>query len=283
MVTMTKVTSMQMLSKDEIRLERSRAYILKCFEHPDTMLEPSFQARKDFGPAYGYVDRADWWTAQQMFYPALFVGPDAIELPHGWLEGASETPVAPSKPLNVQDVVNIDFPAPEPSPAPVEASTTVVGSEQDSSVYVWLTEYTGDYPFLVSLKEWVASGKQLTPKQYAAAAKCKAKEPDLAPKQTVPELEDGIYYYENTVYKVIHAKQGSGKQYVKKLDHEGGTFEYVGRKPLYFLFPGHKMSLVQAQEFGKLYGMCCNCGATLTDENSIEAGIGPVCAKKFEW
>jgi hypothetical protein len=41
------------------------------------------------------------------------------------------------------------------------------------------------------------------------------------------------------------------------------------------------MTLEDAKEFGRLYGMCCQCGATLTDEKSIEAGIGPVCAGKF--
>jgi hypothetical protein len=41
------------------------------------------------------------------------------------------------------------------------------------------------------------------------------------------------------------------------------------------------MTLDQAKAFGALYGACCNCGKTLTDERSIEAGIGPVCARKF--
>ncbi len=45
---------------------------------------------------------------------------------------------------------------------------------------------------------------------------------------------------------------------------------------------GRKMTLEEAEEFGALYGFCCRCGRTLTDENSIEAGIGPVCAGKFE-
>jgi len=31
----------------------------------------------------------------------------------------------------------------------------------------------------------------------------------------------------------------------------------------------------------KEFGICCCCGATLTDPNSIEAGIGPICAGKW--
>lgn len=34
------------------------------------------------------------------------------------------------------------------------------------------------------------------------------------------------------------------------------------------------------QATDKLYGVCCRCGRTLTDENSISEGIGPICATK---
>jgi hypothetical protein len=54
-------------------------------------------------------------------------------------------------------------------------------------------------------------------------------------------------------------------------------FEYVPGGILK-LRPEDRMTLEEAQQFGKLYGVCCVCGRTLTDEISIEAGIGPVCA-----
>lgn len=41
-----------------------------------------------------------------------------------------------------------------------------------------------------------------------------------------------------------------------------------------------RMTLEQAKEFGVLYGTCMVCGRTLTDERSIAAGIGPICAGK---
>lgn len=34
-------------------------------------------------------------------------------------------------------------------------------------------------------------------------------------------------------------------------------------------------------KYGSLYGICCVCGRTLTDESSIAAGIGPICSQKF--
>jgi hypothetical protein len=47
------------------------------------------------------------------------------------------------------------------------------------------------------------------------------------------------------------------------------------------LAPEDKMTLEAAQAFGRLYGICCRCGATLTDETSIAAGIVPVCGSRF--
>lgn len=139
-----------------------------------------------------------------------------------------------------------------------------------------------------------------------------------APVQTA-ELEEGMYVRDGSIFKVQRAVHGSGNLYAKVLvreTHEGRcaghlpdndpsafdapwsycsdeatcsrwvdgettvTFEYaagaVGR-----LTPNHKMGLEQAKEFGALYGTCVVCGRTLTNEDSIAAGIGPVCAERF--
>lgn len=40
--------------------------------------------------------------------------------------------------------------------------------------------------------------------------------------------------------------------------------------------------LQSAIKYGKLSGRCCSCGRELTADGSIEAGIGPICAQKFE-
>jgi len=98
------------------------------------------------------------------------------------------------------------------------------------------------------------------------------------------ELEDGMYVLDGVIYKVQHAVHGSGRQYAKRLvpnsPGERASFEYAPgmvRK----LRPEHRMSLDQAKEFGALYGTCCQCGRVLTNEDSIEAGIGPICASKL--
>lgn len=107
---------------------------------------------------------------------------------------------------------------------------------------------------------------------------------ELRKAQPAVEIEDGMYVLDGTIYKVQHAVHGSGKQYAKRLvpgaPGERATFEYapgvVNR-----LRPEHRMTMDQAREFGALYGTCCQCGRVLTNEDSIEAGIGPICASKL--
>ena len=103
------------------------------------------------------------------------------------------------------------------------------------------------------------------------------------PKPAPVELEAGIYRVGDDWFKVQKAVHGSGQMYAKLLVVDGpgdGYFEYAPgaiRK----ITPDHKVSLEEAKKFGNVYGVCCNCMKTLTDETSIAAGIGPVCAKKF--
>lgn len=39
--------------------------------------------------------------------------------------------------------------------------------------------------------------------------------------------------------------------------------------------------LAAAIRYGKLSGVCCSCGRDLTNDKSIDLGIGPVCREKF--
>jgi len=102
--------------------------------------------------------------------------------------------------------------------------------------------------------------------------------PLAAPVKSTAVTEDGMYLKDGVVFKVQIAKQDSGRLYAKRLGQ--GGFEYAPGA-INTLRAEHKMSLDQAKEYGKLYGVCCQCGKDLTDENSIAAGIGPVCARKF--
>lgn len=114
------------------------------------------------------------------------------------------------------------------------------------------------------------------------------------------ELE-GMHRLDGEIYKVQRAVHGSGNLYAKHLvlsdqgcslgcghvacGHDDPTrysvtFTYAPGV-IYRLSEDSRMSLDEAKEFGSLYGTCMVCGRTLTNEESIEAGIGPVCAQRF--
>lgn len=99
-----------------------------------------------------------------------------------------------------------------------------------------------------------------------------------------PITDDGMYQHPDTgeVYKVQRSR-GSDRLYAKalELDADGSArFTYVSGL-IARIDPAWRMSLDQASAFGQLYGVCCQCAAVLTDERSIAAGIGPICAGKF--
>ena len=109
----------------------------------------------------------------------------------------------------------------------------------------------------------------------------------LAPE---PDDLEGMHKVGERIFKVQRAVHGSGGLYVKELivrplpDGSYNTaFDYCKNGIRRFGLSRHtKMTLEQAKEFGALYGTCCVCGRTLTDEESIAAGIGPVCGAKFD-
>jgi hypothetical protein len=80
------------------------------------------------------------------------------------------------------------------------------------------------------------------------------------------------------IFKVQRAVNGSGRLYAKELID--GSFVYFTGGITTVAKTSRPMTLDEAKGYGKLYGVCCKCGRTLTDEGSIEAGIGPVCAGK---
>lgn len=93
-----------------------------------------------------------------------------------------------------------------------------------------------------------------------------------------PAIDEGMYRVGDDIFKVYRTRETN--RLVTKILTEDG-FEYTGMKPLKSIKPEHRMTLDEAKAYGKVTGTCCNCGRKLTNEESIEAGIGPICAGKF--
>lgn len=112
---------------------------------------------------------------------------------------------------------------------------------------------------------------------------------------TTVDLESGIYLHDGQVFKV-YTNQARTRMLAKLLvlpegwvDLSRNEREASDSQPQWiyqgvasrFVKADEKMTLEQAKEFGAIYGVCSNCGRLLTNEDSIEAGLGPICRNKF--
>lgn len=93
----------------------------------------------------------------------------------------------------------------------------------------------------------------------------------------------GMHELDGEVTKVYRTR--NGHVVAKRLSTLEGkpAFGYVGKRGLRGLSEKTMMSAGSAAKFGRLYGMCVNCSATLTDERSVLVGYGPVCASNNGW
>ena len=133
----------------------------------------------------------------------------------------------------------------------------------DRAYEAWLAELAADDR---SYDAWVAHIRQAP----------------VVVRTVAPVTQDGIYRLGDVIVKVQVAVNGSGNLYAKRLvvDGDHGSFVYEPGL-IRRLSATDRMSVEEAAAFGKLYGFCIQCGRTLTDETSIAAGIGPVCAGRI--
>lgn len=136
--------------------------------------------------------------------------------------------------------------------------------------------------FLASLLNYFQRYGTLTPKQLSSVLTNIEKDRASQRSNANPVTEVGMYRNAEGVFRVKQSKQ-SGNLYAMRFVPEATVkserFVYE-RGGIYKLSATDRMTVEQAQELGALVGMCCVCGADLTDEKSVRAGIGPVCAKR---
>lgn len=94
--------------------------------------------------------------------------------------------------------------------------------------------------------------------------------------------DSGIYKADEDVFKVYKALNGD-HMLVKQMVLEDGvvSWNYMGGAGRCLPQDAHRVTLEEAKQFGAIYGVCMVCGRTLTNEVSIEAGIGPICAGRL--
>ena len=106
----------------------------------------------------------------------------------------------------------------------------------------------------------------------------------MAATKSVGTLSVGMYRTpDGTIYRVQESRE-SGRLYAKRMEwdmlmDDKPRFEY-DRGAVYRLTSADRMSLDDARAWGVETGVCCVCGAFLTDAKSVARGIGPVCEGK---
>lgn len=98
-----------------------------------------------------------------------------------------------------------------------------------------------------------------------------------APAVTQP----GFYELDGNIYKVKFSKS-SGRLYAL-LVTEDDTKGSFASGVVFKLTEDMKLTEERAAAFGKITGQCLICNRTLTVQESIDRGIGPVCAGKMGW
>lgn len=91
------------------------------------------------------------------------------------------------------------------------------------------------------------------------------------------EIEPGLYTLGDTIYEV--RKSQRGRSYALEV-REDGRREYAPGK-VHMIKPENRLTLEEAKAYGRRTGYCCMCGKLLTNPESVDAGIGPICATKF--
>ncbi len=123
--------------------------------------------------------------------------------------------------------------------------------------------------------------------------------PDRQPKrirrvETEGEAARGMYRAPDGRIIRVYLGQQSGRNLCKQLVDTGRPhpedssvhlheWEYLGAAVYKLPQGSQRLTLEEAKEFGRMTGTCVRCGRRLDVPESVEAGIGPVCARKGEW
>ncbi len=104
--------------------------------------------------------------------------------------------------------------------------------------------------------------------------------PDTEPETPPEPVPEGTHRADGAIYRVQRAR-GSGRLYAKRLTTDDGPEWQYAPGALRGLSADTLLTLAEAKSWGVLTGICAVCGRTLTNEISVAAGIGPVCAARF--
>lgn len=196
------------------------------------------------------------------------------------------------------------FQAPEPvahpNPKPQPTTFTAPATERQMDVLESLLDQgIVDDEVVGLIRDQIAEGKvdKARASRYITSLIEAKKTRPRKQREDAPEPDAGMYRRPDGTIIRVYLGQNSGKMLAKQLvdtgeaypevegeAHRHGTihkYEYLG-KATRFVKDAQALTLEEAKEFGRMSGTCCRCARQLDVPESVEAGIGPVCAKKME-
>lgn len=180
-------------------------------------------------------------------------------------------------------------------------------AEEHPEAYKWMAENDGSNDFATSLYEALIRFGSLTPNQLAAVERSIEREAAFRAQRTQPgvrvegaldltPIPEGYYAdpedasrlklridhptsgkWADWIFVKDAAVYGEGKKYGTQ--RPGGTYVGEVTEALKKILADPKAA---SAAYGRLVGRCGVCGRPLEDPESVERGIGPICAGKFE-
>ncbi len=118
--------------------------------------------------------------------------------------------------------------------------------------------------------------------EYLKAQPYKPRE--TAPVNGTESVTEGLYRVGEVIYRVKRSRE-SGRLYACEVIPprvEGGKPEFIyASGAMREIKPEHRMTLDEVNAYSIEVGFCGICGRTLTRKESIDRGIGPICAAKY--
>lgn len=115
-----------------------------------------------------------------------------------------------------------------------------------------------------------------------------------APVRATEALEPGVYEYEGTLFLVKRhkdAKRAKVERVALLKDESGDRLNLDGERVRHELFPApgmlrklrreHRVTLARLEELSLQLGVCMHCGRELRVAESVQRGVGPICASKY--
>lgn len=177
---------------------------------------------------------------------------------------------------------------------------------------IWIKSKLVSFDFALSMMEAVCKHGDLTPGQLAAVQKCMrrdeekiaavAKKQENAPQVAVQKIEAAFNHARSRDIKRPRMNLGAFKFAAAPMTGKNPGAIYVTEAELYLgkISGGKFLSaydcseakqaevvavcedpLASAIAYGRRTGNCSCCGRELTNHASIDAGIGPICAEKY--